>query len=134
MDVVVTSIVDRWRWALALDLGIFNAAVFVLAAVPLTTIIFAEAVVMVMSAVCLVGVITHAMRRVHIPGEQWSALGTAWTGTVTMGAYLGTSPPAPPAYSAAVPVFLLAGIASAVAAHLIDGAIQRHPDRSAGAR
>ena len=84
---------------------------------------------MAVSGFCFVGVITHASSRIHLPGEQWSALGTAWVGTITMLGYM-TSADAYITYEVAVPLFLLAGTASAFGAHLLDGAIPNLPHDS----
>ena len=114
----------RLRWAVALDLGLFNASMFALALVPSSTLILPEWIVLAMSTVCAVGVITHASARLRLPGEQWSALGTAWLGTVTLAGYL-TTADAPATYEVAIPLFLLAGTASGYAAHLVDGGTHR---------
>ena len=79
------------------------------------------------------GLVLHASQRVHVPGEQWSYLGTAWLGAVTMGGFLALIPPdAPIAYRASVPLFLMSGVALSVGAHVIDGAVPRGPGQGDG--
>ena len=120
------SLSDRWRRALVLDLATFNIAVFALAFLPPDTLILPEWLAMAGSVVCVVGLICHASKRWHLPGEQWSYLLTAWVGVATMLGFVTTAHTGV-TYAVAVPLFLLSGVASAGAAHIIDGGVARRP-------
>lgn len=122
----VTSLTDLWRRALVVDLATFNVAVFFLAWLPPSTLILPEWLAMVGSSLCFVGLISHASRRWHLPGEQWSYLLTAWVGVATLLGFVTTAHTGI-TYSVAVPMFLLSGVASAGAAHIIDGGEPRKP-------
>lgn len=117
---------DRWRRALVLDLATFNVAVFVLALLPPDTLIVPEWLAMVGSSLCFVGLICHASKRWHLPGEQWAYLLTAWVGVATLLGFVLTAHTGI-TYAVAVPMFLLSGVASAGAAHIIDGGVARKP-------
>jgi hypothetical protein len=109
-----------WRRVLAVDLGLFNVAVFFFAYLPPSTLKVQEVLIMVGSAAAAVGLVAHALQRIHLPGEHWSYLITAMVGFLTfiLYAHLSTAP-----YNVKIPYILLliSGIASALAAHVIDG-------------
>ncbi len=109
-----------WRKVLAADLGLFNVAVFFFAWLPPSTLKVQEQLIMVGAVFAAIGVGTHAMRRVRLPGEQWAYLVTAMVGALTLliYAHLAVDP-----YSVKVPycLFLLSGVVSGLAAHVIDG-------------
>lgn len=109
-----------WRRVLAVDLGLFNVALFFFAWLPPSTIEPQETAVMVGSVLAGIGVIGHALPRLRIPGESWSYLLTACVGFLTLLVYAHL---APVPYSVKVPylLFLASGIASGLAAHVIDG-------------
>lgn len=116
----------HWRRALVLDLGLFNIAVFALCLLPPDTLTLSEWAAMAGSALCLIGLISHASRRVHLPGEQWAYLATSWLGCLVLVAFLADAQTTV-TYEVAVPLFLLSGVASAGAAHIIDGGVARRP-------
>lgn len=116
----VTTLELRWRRAHALDLGIFNVAMFLFAALPLSTIVAVEWMVMLLSTVCLVGVVGHALPW-RIPGAQWSYAATGVTGLFTIWAYSQVES-VPLHIKIPYLALVLGGSASAYAAHVIDGA------------
>lgn len=122
------TLTDRWRLALVLDLALYNAAVIALAVIPTSTLIPPEWVAIVGSGACLAGLCCHASNRVHVWGEQWAYLATAVIGVVVLVGFV-LNAQTTLTYDVAVPLFLLAGVASAGAAHLIDGGVARRPDR-----
>lgn len=75
---------------------------------------------MAFSAFAMIGVVTHALSQIHLPGERWAYMITSWVGLYVLVAYeyLSTDPA-----SMKIPmaVFILSGVASAYAAHVIDG-------------
>jgi hypothetical protein len=109
------------RRALAADLALFALATFFLAAIPPTTLILPEMIVMAVSAFAFVGVISHAARRVHLPGEQWAYMACGVVGAVTLFAYLSTSGGEPMAYRVSIALYLASGTVGGYAAHLVDG-------------
>jgi hypothetical protein len=109
-----------WRRVLAFDLGLFNVALFFFAWLPPDTLVWPERIAMVGSAAACVGVVAHAVRRVNIPGEGWSYLITACVGFYVLLVYAHTAP-APWSVKAPFLLFLASGIASGLAAHVIDG-------------
>lgn len=112
----------RWRRVIALDLGFYNAAIFALALVPVDTLLVPELLVMAGTAFCLIGVIARAATSWHVPFEEWSYLATGFIGLISLIAYLALGPTDRDlVYSVAVPIFMLAGVSSAYAAHVIDG-------------
>jgi hypothetical protein len=123
----------RWRRLLALDLGIFNVGIFVLALIPPTTLIIPEGVAMALSSFAFVGVIAHATDRFHVPLEEWSYLLTGWVGLLTfVGFELLAEADTPLVYRVSVGLFLLSGVASAYAAHVIDGGRKDAQPRGSG--
>lgn len=118
---------DRWRRALVLDLALYNLAVIALAVIPTSTLIPPEWVAIIGSGLCLAGLLCHASNRIHVWGEQWAYLGTAVVGVVTLTGFI-LNAETTATYELAVPLFLLAGVASAGAAHLIDGGVPRRSD------
>jgi hypothetical protein len=109
-----------WRRVLAADLGLFNVALFFFAWLPPSTLAFQEQVIMLASAAAAVGVVTHSVQRIHLPGEQWSYLITAMVGALTLLLYAHLAH-APAAVKVPYILFLLSGIVSGLAAHVIDG-------------
>ncbi len=111
---------ERWRILLAVDLGLFNLALFLFAWLPPTDILPQEWLAMALAVFAVAGVVAHAIPRVHLPGERWSYMITCWVGLYVLVAYehLSTDP-----YSMKIPMaaFMLSGIASSYAAHVIDG-------------
>ena len=112
---------EQWRRVLAADLGIFNIAIFFFAWIPPQTLIIQEQVIMAMALFSFIGLISHASIRVHLPGESWSYLLTGATGLLTLGAYEVLAQDISSQYRITYGLFLLSGIVSAYAAHLIDG-------------
>lgn len=109
-----------WRRALALDLGLYNIAVMVFAWLPPENIDFNEYTAIVASFFAAIGVSARAIPRVKLPGEGWSYLLTGAIGVYVFMAYAFTSL-SPDYIKIPFLVFLLSGIASAYAAHVIDG-------------
>lgn len=117
---------NYWRKVLAADLGLFNMALFFLSYLPPNTLILPELMVMVGSALCLIGVISHSIVRIHLPGEQWAYWMTGWLGVITFLGFESMSTGSPVVFRVSVGLFLLSGIASAYAAHMIDGGRRGH--------
>ena len=113
---------EQWRKVLAADLGIFNVAIFFFALIPPQTLVIQEQLIMVMAAISCIGLIGHASTRFKLPGESWSYLLTGATGLLTLGAYeFFAEDTISYQYRVTYGLFLLSGIVSAYAAHLIDG-------------
>lgn len=119
----------RWRFFLALDLGLFNLALFVFAWLPPETLVPVERVAMALSLIAFIGVVGHAIPWVTLPGEKWAYLITGAVGLYVLLGYIASST-AP--YYIKVPycAFMLSGIASGYAAHVIDGATWRTRGRN----
>ena len=115
-----------WRRFLVADLSLFNAGVFALAYLPPATLNYIEVVCMAGSAAAILGLVSHLCHNRIVPGDQWAYLLTAWVGGITLSAYV-LFAKEPVTYEIAVPVFLAGGIASAAAAHIIDGGKPRTP-------
>jgi hypothetical protein len=110
----------RWKRLLALDLGLFNVALFAFAYIPPETLIVPEILVMAGSVFCLIGVISNAFPKVHLPYEEWAYFITGLLGTLTLLLYVHFSSHAGDIlYRIPIDLFLLSGIASAYAAHVI---------------
>lgn len=118
----------RWRAVLAADLGLFNVALFLFAWLPPTSIIFAEWLTMAVSALCAVGVISHALPRVKLPADEWAYLMTGATGLYVFAVY-GSATEIPVYLKVPFLAFLLSGSMSGYAAHVIDGG-PAHRDRA----
>jgi hypothetical protein len=112
---------EQWRKVLAADLGLFNVAIFFFALLPPNTLVAPEWLIMVLALLSLTGVISHATRKINLPGENWAYLLTGATGLLTMFAYEIFAGSAAVQYRVTYGLFLLSGVVSAYAAHLIDG-------------
>lgn len=114
------ALASRWRRLLAIDLGLFNVALFLFAMLPPENIVPVEWSVMILASLCAVGVVSHALASIRIPGEQWSYLMTGAGGLYVFGVY---SQVESVPLSVKIPylAFLLSGSASGYAAHVIDG-------------
>jgi hypothetical protein len=75
---------------------------------------------MVFSALAAIGVVSHASRRVSLPGEGWAYLCTSLVGLYVFTVFA-TMSPAPADVKVPVLLFLASGVASGMAAHVIDG-------------
>jgi hypothetical protein len=109
-----------WRRVLAADLGLFNAAIFLFALLPPTTLLPQEWLAMVLSGLAAIGVVAHACTRIRIPGEGYAYLATAMVGSYVFAVYAHAAE-APASIKAPFLLFLASGIASGLAAHVIDG-------------
>lgn len=109
-----------WRRVLAADLGLFNAAIFMFALLPPSTLLPSEWLAMGLAALALVGVVAHAFPRFHLPGEGYAYLATAMVGSYVFAVY-GHAAQAPASVKVPFLLFLGSGIASGLAAHVIDG-------------
>jgi hypothetical protein len=109
-----------WRRVLAADLGLFNLAIFAFALLPPATLLPSEWFAMALSAAALFGVIAHAIRCLHIPGEGYAYLATAMVGSYVFLVYAHAAE-APASVKVPFLLFLASGIASGLAAHVIDG-------------
>lgn len=109
-----------WRRVLALDLGLYNIGIFLFAWLPPETLNLNEKIAMAASLFAFLGVVARALRRIDLPFEEWSYFITMLVGAYV---FLGYVTSAPDTYDDKIPfgVFLLSGIASAFAAHVIDG-------------
>jgi hypothetical protein len=109
-----------WRRVLAFDLGLFNIAIFFFGLLPSRTLEINETIAMIFATIAFIGVIARAINRITLPGEEWSYLATGALGAYVFFGYVLSSPDP---YDDKVPfaLFLLSGIASAYAAHVIDG-------------
>lgn len=113
----------RWRILLALDLGLFNVSLFMFAWLPPTRILPQEWLAMVLSLLAFIGVVANAIPRVRLPGERYAYIITVWVGLYVLAAYARLS--TDPTYMKITMVsFLTSGIASAYAAHVIDGGVR----------
>lgn len=112
---------EQWRKVLAADLALFNTAIIAFALLPPETIVIQEQVIMAMAALSLIGVVFHASARFHLPWEEWSYLLTGATGLLTLFAYEIFAQTDLSQFRITYGLFLLSGIVSAYAAHLIDG-------------
>ena len=118
----------EWRRVLAADIGVFAVGIFSLALIPPASLVWPEAVICVLAAFCLLGVITHASEHVHLPGEEYAYLMTGALGLTTLFAFEhGTSPNTALVFRVSVGIFLLGGSVSGYAAHLVDGGRRRVP-------
>ena len=112
-----------WRKILAADIGLSMVAVFFFAWLPPSTLNVYELVIMGGSLFAGVGVVTHAVARIHLPYEHWAYMAAGLVALLTLVVYetrtLGSGIP----LSVRVPfgMFLLACSVSAFAAHVIDG-------------
>jgi hypothetical protein len=119
---VISAAQLRWRWLLALDLGLFNLAIVTFALIPPETIVLPEALMMGLSGFCMVGLVSYATPRFRLPGDQWSYLLTGFIGLLSFLSYEAlVGDDVPLAYRVGVGLFMLAGSASGYAAHVIDG-------------
>jgi hypothetical protein len=118
---------ELWRRALVLDLSLFNVAIFFLAYLPASSLTWVEGACMFGSVACIIGLVSHLCHNIRVPGDQWAYLLTAWIGGMTLVAYVSLAK-APITYEVAIPVFLAGGIASAAAAHIIDGGNKHRGD------
>lgn len=109
-----------WRRVLAADLGVFNVAVFMFALLPPSTLKAQEWIIMAGAVLAGIGVVSHASTRIHLWGEGYAYLATSMVGGLTLliYAHLATAP-----YYVKIPyvLFLLSGVVSGLAAHVIDG-------------
>lgn len=115
-----------WRRALALDLGLFNAAVVALALIPPSQVRGGEWLSVVLGIVLLCGILTHASERVRLPGDEWAYLATGALGLWSFFNFELTSAGVPGVFQTSVGLFLLSGAASGYAAHVIDGGRPKH--------
>ena len=111
---------NLWRRVLAADLGIFNLAIFAFALLPPATLLPSEWFAMALSALGVVGVVAHAIRCIHLPGEGYAYLATAMVGSYVFAVYAHAAE-APASVKVPFLLFLASGIASGLAAHVIDG-------------
>lgn len=115
---MLTQINTRWRRLLALDLGLFNVALFAFAYIPPRTLIIPEIIVMIGSVLCLIGVVSNALPKIHLPYEEWAYFITGLLGTLTILLFTRLSPDEI-LLKIPIDLFLLSGVASAYAAHVI---------------
>lgn len=111
----------RWRVFLAIDLGLFNIALFVFALFPPGELLLQEWVAMGLAAFAFIGVAAHASPWIRLPLERYVYLITGAVGLYVFFAYLNFSP-TEPLNKLPFLLFMSSGIASAYAAHVIDGA------------
>jgi hypothetical protein len=128
----LTALRRKWRRVLAIDLGLFSISMFSLMLIPPAAIIGPEMVGMAGAAGCLLLVVSHAFFRFRIPGEEWGYFATGLLGTslllgffnyINDERYLAVAPDIE--LKVPVALFLLSGVASAFAAHVIDGGRNR---------
>ena len=111
----------RWRVFLAIDLGLFNIALFAFALLPPGDLLLQEWVAMGLAAFAFIGVVCHASSWIRLPFERFAYLVTGAVGLYVFFAYLNFAP-AEPFNKRPFLLFRSSGIASAYAAHVIDGA------------
>lgn len=112
---------EQWRKVLAADLGLFNVALFFFAWLPPATLVIQEQIIMAMAAFSFFGVVSHASTRISLPFENWAYLLTGATGLLTLFAYEIFARGDAVQFQVSYGLFLLSGVVSAYAAHLIDG-------------
>lgn len=76
---------------------------------------------MLLSALSLIGVVAHASTRIRLPLEEWSYLATGATGLLTLLVYESFATYVELNTRVTFGLFLVSGVVSAYAAHLIDG-------------
>jgi hypothetical protein len=112
---------EQWRKVLAADLGLFNIAIFTFALLPPNTLVVQEWIIMTMAIFGLIGVVSHSSKNIKLPLENWAYLVTGATGLLTLFAYEIFAKSDASQYRITYGLFLVSGIVSAYAAHLIDG-------------
>lgn len=117
-----------WRPALGVTLAMFNLGIFLLAAIPPTTLKPPALFIMVLAGISFVGVLTHLIPEFRLPGEQWAYVISGFTGAIALLAYVAIRSTVPDTYFYSVCAFLLSGTTCSYAAHLADGG--NHVDRS----
>jgi hypothetical protein len=120
---------DRsWRRVLAADLGAYNIAIFFFALLPPSTLNSFEWAAMLLAFFNGVGVLAHAMERFNLPGEEWAYLTTGATGLFVLISYVSLSTDS---VEVKLPftLFLISGVLSGYAAHVIDGGHKREHSR-----
>ena len=112
-----------WRKVIAADLALYLLSIFTFAYLPPNSVNPYEVLVMILSIVTLVGVVSHASTRWHLPLEEWSYLATGFLGLLAFGLYEAYSAyfSEPPSVRITYGMFLLAGAVSGYAAHVVDG-------------
>jgi len=113
---------QRWRVLLAVDLGMFNVALLLFALLPPYNIIAQEWVAIFASAIAFFGVVSHASVRITLPGDRWAYMVTLCVALYVLVAFEFSSAHLPTYMRVSVGAFILQGAASAYAAHVIDGA------------
>lgn len=124
----VTDDRHLWRRVLAADLFLFNVAIFFFALLPPIDLNNFEIVALILSGFAAIGLVTHATDKITLPKEHLSYMITSSVGLYVFGSYMhmSTQP-----YYIKVPylIFLLSGIVSGYAAHVIDGHEKKYYDR-----
>jgi peptidoglycan/LPS O-acetylase OafA/YrhL len=120
----MTTTTRRWRKVLVADLLAYNIAILLFAFFPPATLNTVEFVVMLSSALCGLGVMFHAAERVSLPMDQWAYLATGAVGLFTLCAY-GTMSTHSLTVKIPFMAFILAGVISGYAGHVIDGGVKR---------
>ena len=112
-----------WRKVVAADLVLYLLSLFMFAYLPPKDVSLYEGTVMVLSLITLIGVVSHASERTHLPLEEWSYLVTGFLGLLTFGLYESYSAyfSEPTSVRITYGMFLLAGAVSGYAAHVVDG-------------
>jgi hypothetical protein len=118
-----TPAARAWRTAIVLDVSITLTAVAMFALLPPSTLNNYERAIITSATFAGVGVIFHAFLRGRVPGVRWSYLLASVTCMGAMLVYEWRTWCSDIPLSVRVPfgLFLLAGAASAGAAHVIDG-------------
>lgn len=113
-----------WRRVLAADISITMLAVFFFALLPPNTLNVVELSIMVGAAASAAGVVSYAFDWLRLPGERWGYLLAGMVCLMTLLSYEVATVGSPIPLSIRIPfgLFLAAGTASSLAAHIIDGA------------
>lgn len=109
-----------WRKVLATNLILFNVAIFLFAWLPPSTLVMPERIALGASAFAAIGLFSHAFDWFNLPGEHLSYLITGSVGVYSLVGYA-VDDSVPYYVKAPVLCFMASGIASAYAAHVIDG-------------
>lgn len=109
-----------WRRVLVADLFFYNLANFFFAWLPINEINRFEGIAMVLTVLCTIAILAHASTKFSIRYDEWGYAATGAVGLMLLLTYLSTSLN-PWEIKIPLCLFLLSGVVSGYAAHVIDG-------------
>jgi hypothetical protein len=109
-----------WRRVLVADLFFYNLANFFFAYLPQNEINRFEGIAMILTTFCAISILAHASTKFSIRYDEWGYAATGAVGLFLLLSYASTTPNP---FEVKVPfcLFLLSGVVSGYAAHVIDG-------------